>query len=45
MLYAPCHLAMSFKLTVTEMGNNLNILNQLTATVTEIKIVTEISEM
>ena len=26
---------MSFKLTVTEMGNNWNILNQLTVTVTQ----------
>ena len=35
--------SVSFKLTVavTEMANNLNILNQLTVTVTEIMLVTE----
>ena len=42
MLYFVVLKAVSFKLTVTvtEMGNNWNILNQLTVTVTEIKSVT-----
>ena len=36
-------MSVSFKLTVTvtEMANNRNILNQLTVTVTEIRLVTE----
>ena len=45
-IYALDRNAVSFKLTVTvtEMANNLNILNQLTVTVavTEIRLVTEI---
>ena len=36
--------SVSFKLTVTvtEMANSLNIVNELTVTVTEIRLVTEI---